>query len=370
MLIFPVQCFSKRLPSEGGKGSLSLNGDTFSLYIENISWTTSFPLDSVEIISGGFDHQQLILSWRQDDTEWSAMILTASDREIFIKQAPDAIKQKLTGWQKKTRKTNRIFRIFLWASLILFLLPWVSVPFLWWQSEYIVNLITDRVPIEFEESLGAAAWKQVSLIHPPIDTNTPLHKAIQEIGERLTKGSRYKYKWHIVEDDSINAFAMPGGHVVINIGLINTSDSAEEAAGVIAHEVQHIEERHTLQAIIHSLGWRGVLSAVFGDINASVWANIASELGQLKFSRIQETIADEKGLNSLVHAKINPKGMITFFEKLYREDESTVSILATHPETKERLAYLKKLLPEEKIAFDPLPYDWQSLKTAKRYQIL
>ncbi len=107
------------------------------------------------------------------------------------------------------------------------------------------------------------------------------------IGGRLTQGSRYQYKFHVALDKSVNAFAMPGGFVVVHTGLIQLAESPEELAGVLAHEIQHVEQRHSLRAMAQSLGLYAVLSLLVGD--TSGLASLGGDLLKLKFSRNHET---------------------------------------------------------------------------------
>ena len=116
-------------------------------------------------------------------------------------------------------------------------------------------------------------------------------KTVAEIGSRLTVGSRYKYRWYVSNDKEVNAFALPGGIIVINAGLIAKAGSADELAGVLAHEVQHVEHRHTLQQMIHAAGWAAVLAVVLGDVSA-ITAIVVHQLGNLRNSRKLEAQAD------------------------------------------------------------------------------
>jgi predicted Zn-dependent protease len=156
--------------------------------------------------------------------------------------------------------------------------------------------------------------------------------------------------------------------VVVNTGLIQAADSAEEVAGVLAHEVQHVELRHTLKNIIHSLGLRAALSLALGDIGSTALGDFAANLGELKFSRDLESEADSQGLAALKRAGIAPQGMVTFFDKLRKQEgASPPALLSTHPASEERMQTLEAMLREQgSWPTTPLPYDWQVVKTASK----
>ena len=69
---------------------------------------------------------------------------------------------------------------------------------------------------------------------------------VNEIGAKLTQGSVYRYQFHVAVDKSVNAYAMPGGYIVVHTGLLALADNADEVAGVLAHEVSHVEKRHKI----------------------------------------------------------------------------------------------------------------------------
>jgi predicted Zn-dependent protease len=140
----------------------------------------------------------------------------------------------------------------------------------------------------------------------------------------------------------------------------------------------HVTCRHHLRGIINNIGIFAILSASIGDISAlaGTFANMGGELASLSNSRSFENEADEVGWQYLVKAKINPKGMISFFETLEKEQQSTLdstiketvdlSILSTHPDTKERIKHLRKMERERIESFPSLPNTFEAFKAAMR----
>ena len=118
-------------------------------------------------------------------------------------------------------------------------------------------------------------------------------QALDELGDRLAAHveSPYTFRWYLVDDPQVNALAAPGGHVVVFTGLVRATESAEELAGVLAHEMEHVLLRHSLRAIVARLGWRTILSLALGGSGelGGAAARVADQLGALGFSRVQES---------------------------------------------------------------------------------
>ena len=241
-------------------------------------------------------------------------------------------------------------------------LPLLLAFLFFWKSEGIAGWVANHVSIEQEAQFGKQAFQQSTRSLHLRQTGADW-QAVEAIGKQLTKDSRYTYHWYIADDPSINAFAVPGGYVVVNSGLIKAADSAEQVAGVLAHEVQHVELRHTLKNLIQSLGWRAVLSLALGDVSGSMVESAAANLGVLKFSRDLESEADLGALAALRKAGVSPQGMLDFFAKLGQQDGRSVPFLSTHPASAARLEALQAAINRQgEWPAKPLPYDWAAIK--------
>jgi predicted Zn-dependent protease len=229
--------------------------------------------------------------------------------------------------------------------------------------EQIADWIVDRIPVAQEQKLGAQVFNShkagLKLIEgAPRDM-------VREIGARLTQGSRYQFEFHVTDDKSVNAYAMPGGYIVMHSGLLALAGSADEVAGVLAHEVAHVERRHSLRGMVKSAGLYATASLVFGDF-ASL-AGIGADLLNLKFSRDHERDADSTGLTLLVKAGLEPSAMATFFRKMAAQGGGVPAFLSTHPASEDRFADIEravKALPEAARAVSPLAYDYAGIKAA------
>jgi predicted Zn-dependent protease len=204
------------------------------------------------------------------------------------------------------------------------------------QAGRIVPWVTRHVPVETEQRLGRAAFADLrrQLV---LEDAGPAHAAVQALGARLTQGARYRYEFHVARDPAVNAFALPGGIVVVHSGVIAATSRPEELAGVLAHEIEHVERRHALAAMAARLGLRALWLLATGDVGGTLGTAAALELASLRFSRAAELEADAGGFDRLVARGIDPSGMAEFFAALAaREGAAPPAFLSTHPASAER----------------------------------
>ena len=203
-----------------------------------------------------------------------------------------------------------------------------------WQHDRIVTWGVRLITIKQEAKLGEILFTQQKRGLKLVEGAALA--MVRDLGSKLTKDPRHKFQFFVAEDSSVNAFAVPDGYVLVHTGLLQLGETPKEVAGVLAHEVQHIEQRHSLRSIAKSLGFSAAVSLLLGDASATV--SFGGELLQLKFSRDHETEADREGFKSLVAAEINPVGMRDFFAKMAGQSKLNLGFLATHPASKERMA--------------------------------
>ena len=231
-----------------------------------------------------------------------------------------------------------------------------------------------RVPVAWEEKLGAAIVEHFAPASRRCED--PARQArIDGIVAQLTAKAQpqsYTFRITVVNSGIVNAVAAPGGHIVLFRGLLERTDSAEELAGVLAHEVEHVLHRHITRAIFQQASTGVLMAALVGDVSGVVAYGLegARTLGDLQMSRAAESEADLEGMRLLQEAGIDPTGMITFFEKLSkyereRGDDTLTRYLRSHPTTAERIATLRALAaaapaPERRL----LPGDdWNDVKS-------
>jgi len=327
------------------------------------------------------NHLQNLRVEYETETEEGCFVesLIVTDRDFgeqIIALAPSGLSTPIRPPDLK-RKVGFALGVLL-IPFVLYAL-WISI------IPSIARGLTLKVPVAWEEKLGDTILASVS----PEATrkNAPqTQQALEEIVARLLATDPrqpYKIKIHVQADSLVNAFALPGGHVIVFQGLLDQTDSAEEMAGILAHELQHVLRRHTTQAIIRSLSIYLVFSTLTGDVTGAMQTvlDTASNLGHLSMNRSMETEADRDGMLMILKAGINPAGMIQAFKKLDEnlngdknqnsqddlKKESSSNILkyiSTHPLGAERVKNLQAIAGNsaEKIYSPLLPgLDWKKM---------
>ncbi len=186
-----------------------------------------------------------------------------------------------------------------------------------------------------------------------------VNEYINEIGHRIaahTNDGDYSFTFFVVDDPNINAFAMPGGYIGVHTGLLDATRSEQELAGVLAHEIAHVTQRHIARAV-HANQRQSILSTaiMLGAILAgaagagsdAMQGAIAVAQGtaaqqQINFTRSNEYEADRVGIAALADAGFDPNGMASFFEVISRDtrphEYRLPEFLRTHPVTSARIA--------------------------------
>jgi predicted Zn-dependent protease len=210
------------------------------------------------------------------------------------------------------------------------------------------------VSVEQEIEIGRQATAQVrTQVHELRDVE--VGRYVRGIGRRLVPhagGPKYPYSFSVADSRELNAFALPGGPVWVHRGLIQAAESESQLAGVLAHEIAHISQRHAAdqltKATVANLGL-GLLGAVLGNDGAAAAARLAAGVLAngifLKFSRDDEREADRVGLQMLTRAGWDGRGMVELFRVLQREqtrDPGRVqTFFSTHPSPLDRIERLQ-----------------------------
>lgn len=227
------------------------------------------------------------------------------------------------------------------------------------------------VPVAWEEQMGAAVVQQLAPASKQCRGGAG-QRALEALLARLTAAepSPYRFRILVIDDPTLNAFAAPGGHVVVLRGLLDRARTPDELAGVLAHEVQHVLRRHGTRALIERASTGLLVAALVGDVSGFA-AFAAETVSALTYSRQHEDEADVEGLRLLVAAGIDPRGLIAFFEHAMAEEArlpKAVRYVSTHPHPDDRLARLRSLVTVP--ATPPPPAmsdeDWAALRAICR----
>lgn len=220
-----------------------------------------------------------------------------------------------------------------------------------WGIPWVAGAVAQHVPVAWEERFGEAVATELAPPKERLD-DPALQSAVQRIVDRLAaaRPSPYTYKVAIARNPEVNAFAAPGGYVVVYTGLLSKTKRPDELAGVLAHELQHVQHRHTTKALLRQASMQLLLSALTGDTGQVGQAlGAAGTLGTLGYQRADEAEADRDGLRTMVAAGYEPDGMIDMFKTLQAEVQDDgrlargLTFMSTHPNTGDRIRVLGKL---------------------------
>ena len=232
------------------------------------------------------------------------------------------------------------FRSLVWALLVVAgLLSGCAVKMTDLQG---INLIS----VDEEKELGTKFTAEIEKQRQVV-TDPEVNGYVDRVGKRLITGARevpFPFTFKVIKDDSVNAFAVPGGHIYVHTGLIKAAASEEELAGVMAHEINHVVARHGTRQLTQQYGYGLVLQLVLGD-NPNMLAQLAASLfgkaGMMHYSREMESQADYLGVETMYKAGFNPEGMVTFFAKLEQPNQAPpgqlTKFFSSHPYTADRL---------------------------------
>ncbi|HYG98270.1 MAG TPA: M48 family metallopeptidase [Terriglobales bacterium] len=195
---------------------------------------------------------------------------------------------------------------------------------------------------EQEVQIGKQAAQEAMQQLPVLPENSPITDYVQQLGQRLASvspGPDYPYQFHVVNQKEINAFALPGGPIFVNLGTIQSADDEGELAGVMAHEIAHIVLRHATSNISKQQAAQvplAILGGLLGQGTGAQLARLGISLGAnsifLKYSRDAEREADLLGAQIMYDAGFNPYSMVEFFDELEQQGgPGGPQFLSDHP---------------------------------------
>ncbi len=190
----------------------------------------------------------------------------------------------------------------------------------------------------------------------PMVNDASLLSYVRSLGEQIASHGRRNLDWHfyIVNTDEVNAFALPGGFVYVNRGLIDHASNMSELAGVLAHEISHVELRHSAKQLEReqAANVAVTLPYILMGRTPSTAERAAIQVGGsavfASYSREAEGEADANAVPLLVKSGIDPHGLVTMFQELLREQQAQPSVVAqwfsTHPTTQQRITDVRQEL--------------------------
>jgi predicted Zn-dependent protease len=210
------------------------------------------------------------------------------------------------------------------------------------------------VPRDAERKIGEVMFEQVTEDERIDSARTRL---IRDFAKEIDFEGDYTPKIVVIEQPEMNAFAIPGGYIVVYDSILNAIKTPEELAGLLAHEYSHVQQRHTLQQVGQQASTYLMIQLVFGDAGGALayFVQQAAQLKSLAYSREMEQEADLKGLQILTDNDIDPKGMVSLMERLKEAHGSSIpEFVSSHPDTEARIAYLQAAI--KKADVQPAPH--------------
>jgi predicted Zn-dependent protease len=240
-----------------------------------------------------------------------------------------------------------------------------------WGIPALAEAVAPHVPVSWEARFGQSVVEQMAPL--PLQCRDPRQSAIIEQLEARLLATRtnqpYVFRVIVVNEPVVNAFAIPGGTIVVFRGLLEKTKNAEELAGVLAHETQHVLLRHTTQQMLQQASTGLLIAAMTGDATgaAAYGLRSAEMIGMLRYSREHEAEADLEGMKMLLAAGIDPHGMLAFFNTLKHEGPAipdALKYLVDHPQTDERIQTLTRYAQDHPVKVVPLfpDVDWKRVR--------
>ena len=350
--------------------------DRWKLHFRSDSIAEEIPMDAVEVeFEQGTDRICF------NDPNRPELKIFTSDQAILKHPAmrqSGKVQAQITGvvGQRELKRALRLTAYFIAGCILATWFCSIAVSFM-------VRTIAAEVPMEWEDKYGREVidklQKEGELLN---DTNqiAQLTKMAQPLIKVLPENRR-NLKFYIRDDPDPNAFALPGGYVVVHTGLLQMVDTPEQLLGVLAHEIAHETQRHIIRQKIAAAGSLAVFG-VFIHGNRASGSLLGMGSGLLVnqgFSQRHETEADEVGWDYLVAANIDPRGMIQTFQKLKAAEGGMgfghlmPESLASHPALSKRIARLEKKwnkLDRHSGFLELPPVTWPEAKDADKNPFL
>jgi predicted Zn-dependent protease len=213
--------------------------------------------------------------------------------------------------------------------------------------------ISTQQEVQMGQQYAAEINRQLPLVR-----DAAVNQYVNQLGRSIARyGARQlPYTFYVVNAQQVNAFAVPGGHVYVNRGLVERTRNMSELAGVLAHEIAHVEERHGVEQMERMQGANLGLSLAYvllgrapsGVENAAI--NVGGGLWMARHSRGAENEADARAVPLLVRSGINPEGLPSFFNVLLAEQRRRPSAVeswfSTHPTTSDRVTNTRNMIAQ------------------------
>ncbi len=274
-----------------------------------------------------------------------------------------AVDQKVRGHRRRRR-----------AGLIVAALLVLGCGLLFWYTPAILAATATSLPTSVDEEIGDAAMGDLDATLGERMNDPTIQAFLDQVIARLEPHASerdFRFRIHAVDSPEVNAFALPGGQMVVMRGLLAEAGGPEEVAGVLAHEMAHVTERHGLESAAHGAGRWIALMILVGDDSAllGLAGEAASYANGSAYSRESESEADAEGVRLMAAAGLDPTALAAFFRRLKQRSGSELAgvanWLSSHPEHDARIAHVNEVAGQVPAApRQPLSVDWAAVQAA------
>lgn len=326
-----------------------------------------WPLDRLRALDGQVEDGSLTLTLHaetDDETPRDPARLVIADAGMVAwirATAPDLRKRDVRRGTAGKLIKRLGFAVASIAVILFIILPRMS------------DFLAMRMPLETEVRFGKTVVAQMERFLGGAEgglvcRNAEGEAALTRLVSRLMDGRdlQYAISFSVLDHEMVNAFAAPGGQIVILRGLLDKAGTAEEVAAVLAHEIGHVEARDPTRIMLRTAGSAGILSIILGDVSGgAVIGIIGDQLLQTAYTREAEGLADEFALDMLAFAGITSDAFADFLDRLVAM-EGRVGLpeyLSSHPSTAARAARARDHAAGQGVTQSVLTHaEWQALK--------
>ncbi|HAX80277.1 MAG TPA: peptidase M48 [Cyanobacteria bacterium UBA11372] len=261
---------------------------------------------------------------------------------------------KLAGSDRNPPPSNRQLLILLGMFI-------GSILVIIWLINIIANSLVWLIPPSVEQQIGKIVLPAYERLAPATPAQNTLNQLLQRLETNLpTAQKQQDYRVLYLQDETVNALALPGNAIIIYSGLLAKAESENEIMMVMGHELGHFAHRDHLRGLMQKLLWQLAIAYIIGDTTwlQSQTATVANVVSQSQFSQSQELQADEFGLTLLQATYNHVAGATDFFARLSQSRGANYAFLSTHPAPLQRVAQLERLIKQRNypvLARSPLP---------------
>lgn len=207
------------------------------------------------------------------------------------------------------------------------------------STDWLAGAVVERLDPSRDRKITAASPILAASLAASLSNDHPTSQTIRAIGDRLVAAlpgeSPHDYRFRVVKNDEVNAYALPGGAVFVHTGLLQLTDDPDMIAAVLAHEIIHVENRHGVKKLVAGMGKMALFQMVFGVFTDST-AELGAALAILKYGRDMETEADLLGARLMESAGLPRAAMVSMLKKLAEHGGHGPEWLSDHPESGRR----------------------------------